>query len=149
MNLGNWIAAGSVEPMVMTISSMRTASLKATARIALLEVMTMMTDREKLVEMINHVCEGHAENLMLPYGVETLADHLIANGVTVQEWISVEERLPEKIPVLCLDQIGKTSVMRFEYDRLVGRCWFDEYEHLINFDWVTHWMPLPEPPKEE
>ena len=42
-----------------------------------------MNDKEKLVAMINHVCEGHAENLMQPYGVETLADHLIANGVTV------------------------------------------------------------------
>ncbi len=82
-----------------------------------------MTDREKLVELINHVCEGHAENLMQPYGVETVADHLIANGVTVNddckacaeathecivglqekiaemrkklEWISVEDRLPD------------------------------------------------------
>lgn len=31
------------------------------------------------------------------YGIEAahLADHLIANGVTVQEWISVDDRLPE------------------------------------------------------
>ena len=27
---------------------------------------------------------------------EEIADHLIANGVTVQEWISVDDRLPEE-----------------------------------------------------
>lgn len=45
-----------------------------------------MTDREKLVELINHVCEGHIVNLMQPGGAESLADHLISNGVTVQNW---------------------------------------------------------------
>lgn len=54
-----------------------------------------MTDREKLVELINNVCEGHVENLMQPYGVETLADYLLANGMmelvrNCGEWISVE-----------------------------------------------------------
>lgn len=44
-----------------------------------------MTDREKLVQLINHVAEGHVVNLMQPGGAEALADHLIANGVTVQE----------------------------------------------------------------
>ena len=27
--------------------------------------------------------------------LEDVADHLITNGVTVQEWVSVDERLPE------------------------------------------------------
>lgn len=44
-----------------------------------------MTDREKLVEMINHVSEMHIENLMQPGGAETLADHLLSHGVTVKE----------------------------------------------------------------
>lgn len=120
----------------------------------------MMTDREKLVGLVKEICNTVVKACgcsdMLPtYSFcknavyESIADYLVTNGVTVQEWISVEDRLPEKIPVLCLDQIGKMSVMRFEYDRLVGRCWFDEYEHLINFDWVTHWIPLPEPAKKE
>lgn len=54
-----------------------------------------MTDREKLVELINNVCEGHVENLMQPYGAEIFADYLLANGVMELvrnhgEWISVE-----------------------------------------------------------
>ena len=44
-----------------------------------------MTDREKLVELINHVSEGHIVNLMQPGGVEELADYLIAHGVTVKQ----------------------------------------------------------------
>lgn len=43
-----------------------------------------MTDREKLVELINHVCEHHIENLLQPGGAEALADHLLANEVTMQ-----------------------------------------------------------------
>ena len=30
-----------------------------------------------------------------------IADHLIANGVTVQKWVSVDDRLPDK-PMKCL-----------------------------------------------
>lgn len=44
-----------------------------------------MTDREKLVEMINHVSEGHVGNLMQPGGVEELAEYMIAHGVTVRQ----------------------------------------------------------------
>lgn len=42
-----------------------------------------MTDREKLIELINHVAEGHAVNLMQPGGAEALAGYLLANGVIV------------------------------------------------------------------
>lgn len=71
-----------------------------------------------------------------------LADRLIQNGVTIQEWVSVEERLPEE----SLD-----SVMG--YDEYRERCVFVQY---YKGEWIlgnhesvkiTHWMPLPEPPK--
>ena len=60
-----------------------------------------MTDREKLVGIMGEnpivfcdCCgEDYLQNKML-----LLADHLIANGVTVQEWISVEDRLPDDMP---------------------------------------------------
>ena len=48
-----------------------------------------MTDNEKLVELLRDVQYlGGLE--------EKVADHLIAHGVTVQEWISVKDRPPEK-----------------------------------------------------
>ncbi len=54
-----------------------------------------MTDREKLVELINHVAEGHIVNLMQPGGAEALADQLIANGVTVQKQAKEQIRKAE------------------------------------------------------
>lgn len=102
-----------------------------------------MNDREKLVEMINHVCEGHAENLMQPYGVETLADHLIANGVAVQEWISVKDRVPDEgasVNVCCTGGYVMHALWR-------DRIWRNSYGCYLWAN-VTHWMPLPEPPKE-
>lgn len=55
----------------------------------------------------------------------------IRNG---SEWISVEDRLPEGGLVLCTDG---------EY------CFVDKIPDMedVREDGVTHWMPLPEPPK--
>ena len=48
-----------------------------------------MDVREKLVELIGETIE------LYPSEREELADGLIAKGVTVQEWISVDDELPE------------------------------------------------------
>ena len=56
-----------------------------------------MDVREKLMELIK---EGIRKGLRargddrLDYSFEDVADYLISNGVTVQEWISVDDRLP-------------------------------------------------------
>lgn len=66
------------------------------------------------------------------------------------EWISVKDRLPEEMQtVLVFDQIEKISTMTFYTDSMYGKCWSDDYEQEINLGWVTHWMPLPEPPEGE
>lgn len=58
-----------------------------------------MTDRDKLIELCKDL-----ETLPCCDTYEGQADHLIANGVTVVDannatttWISVEDRLPEKV----------------------------------------------------
>ena len=57
-----------------------------------------MTDREKLVGIMGELptvfCDCCGEDY-LQDKILWLADHLIANGVTVQEWIPVTERLPK------------------------------------------------------
>lgn len=60
------------------------------------------------------------------------------------EWISVEDRLPEnKVRVLLFDNEGFGVVS----GRLIASVWYLESEKDLNSN-VTHWMPLPEPPKE-
>ena len=96
-----------------------------------------MDVREKLVELLDIIIQPGQKTL------GDIADYLIANGVTVQEWISVDDRLPEKdeIVIICTDE-------NFIYaGELIGDTWF-----LDNDSWtatVTHWMPLPLPPKGE
>ena len=48
--------------------------------------------KEKLVKLI-HYCTSCEE-----CRDEDIADHLIANGATIPEWISVQDGLPELIP---------------------------------------------------
>lgn len=121
--------------------------------------------REKLIKLLYHApCESDLEGKpgscsyrkcgqcgqveRLDYcSVVHLADHLIAGGVTVQQWIPVTERLPK----------GECIALGYQNEMLIGYIGDSEYsdtgyaaendgEHLSD---VTHWMPLPEPPKEE
>ena len=104
-----------------------------------------MDVREKLVELLKEskLCSKRFDDQYSDHTISIIADHLIANGVTVQEWISVKDRLPEKdeIVIICTDK-------NFIYaGELVGDTWF-----LDNDSWtatVTHWMPIPRPPKGE
>ena len=101
--------------------------------------------REKLIELLSGM-----QHISFPQmGKEMIADHLIAHGVTVQEWISVKDRLPENDQwVLCFmkdKSFGTFRVFQWNYIDWQwndGNEWFDEKD-------VTHWMPLPEPPKGE
>ena len=59
-------------------------------------------------------------------------------------WISVEERLPEPGSiVLCRFKNGKFAVCFWGNWK-----WQDIYNYSEYLD-ITHWMPLPEPPKEK
>ena len=107
-----------------------------------------MDVREKLVELI-----GEVQSFGLDYSNisavcktnnDILADHLIAHGVTVQEWISVNDRLPEMWQnVLTVRTDGK---FRFDFIGSLS-VWYEDV-NFVGYP-VTHWMPLPQPPKGE
>lgn len=60
-------------------------------------------------------------------------------------WISVRERLPEiNTRVLAITPEGYMEV-DYKYSGTSVYCGLAEFYSLDN---VTHWMPLPEPPKE-
>lgn len=69
---------------------------------------------------------------------------------TVPHWISVEERLPETddwVIVAILDDRGDTPYQYADFGWYLdaARCWIINAEQRRD---VTHWMPLPAPPKE-
>ena len=100
--------------------------------------------REKLIELL--------EVLFCSATALDIADHLIANGVTVQKWIPVTERLPEeKQLVLAVCKSGKIFVGDYWdcYGTIIWRIRTARDSTKIITQIVTHWMPLPEPPKGE
>lgn len=62
----------------------------------------------------------------------------------LNEWISVNDRLPvECTRVLVYMNLRPGAYTLCDTDRLVNGRW-------VRWgDYVTHWMPLPEPPKGE
>ena len=65
----------------------------------------------------------------------------------MSEWISVEDKLPDKPGVYKVKgrrgSIGAHSVV--ERTHFNGQSWASFFD----WDKVTHWMPLPEPPEAE
>ena len=81
--------------------------------------------------------------------VQDAADAIEELLAAVPEWVSVEERLPEcGVPVL----VCVVNIKRHPAEQLCGVDVYDGSKWLeASKDWKyvpTHWMPLPEPPKE-
>ena len=148
-----------------------------------------MDVREKLVELLDDMQRSGTGYFGSAIENKKIADYLIAHGVTVQEWIAVDERLPENEQdvIICAERRHYSNPNRFirivakafytdgkhdtdhtaynwnndyidmEYDEeddvyLIPEGWWESIEYGEEFsvvsDFVTHWMPLPEPPKE-
>ncbi len=77
---------------------------------------------------------------------KTLSDDIynwVGNGVTVQKWIPVSERLPKHGDIiLCYTKYREISV--FQWDSAAERWLTNTWDY--RKDSITHWMPLPEPP---
>ena len=104
-----------------------------------------MDVREKLVELF------YDNNVRCDQKIEGLADDvmgIIANGVTVQEWISVDDMLPGE-KVNCIVHYKHAYCDNDDY-WAIGICFYDGEKFRIGCAYkVTHWMPLPKPPKGE
>ena len=123
---------------------------------------TEMDVMEKLVELLTEFygCDP------MYYGVDALAitQHLISNGVTVQEWINSEEMLPQ-FPCLAIDVNGNSvfipdgiltikdkhgewciNASLAKEVRLIDGTKIDA---LIWENRIAYWMPIPQPPKGE
>ena len=100
-----------------------------------------MDVREKLVEMLQVDLSGSDG-----YEPELIADYMLDHGVTVQEWISVKDRLPEE-KVNCIVHYKHAYCDNDDYWE-IGICFYDGEKFQMDLSYkVTHWMPLPKPPK--
>ena len=102
-----------------------------------------MNVREKLVESIESARYWGSNTS------EEIADHLIAHGVTVQEWISVGERLPEPYVPVLIHMPGEKPFQPVREGFITGTGVWHSALFDRRPDEVTHWMPLPDPPKGE
>lgn len=119
-----------------------------------------MDVREKLIEILRKPIFPH--ELVDP--TEAVADYLLDNGVTVQEWVSAKDMLPEisegwtetPEPVLYMMKNTKTIYAGYYGE---GGVWKDKYfrqyadsRNGVDADDVLCWMyqhDLPQPPKGE
>ena len=107
----------------------------------------MPNSREKLIELIHEgaqlcskvscrSCEHFTE--LEKCKANMVADHLISNGVTVQKWIPLTEQKPDRDTLVIVFFEGMRDTPA-EIQIMYGWCIGGS---------ATHWMPLPEPPKE-
>ena len=124
----------------------------------------MMDVREKIVELLGNIYlpmmagPDTIGEYRIPHKFkEKIADYLISNGVTVQEWISVEDRLPETdgIYIVCDCRLNGNQWIHTDGFRKASSSWCelhgmyydDVYGRYSEQDKFTHWMPMPNPPK--
>jgi hypothetical protein len=102
----------------------------------------MKTIRKKIIDLLDEFpvqMEWHDN--------ADLANFLLSHGVTVQEWISVDERIPQNfVSVLgYMTDAGEFPPVRECYT--VGNEFF--FPALGDVHPVSHWREMPQPPKKE
>jgi hypothetical protein len=68
-----------------------------------------------------------------------------ADAIEKTKWIPLAERLPYE-SVFVHGKGGELVVAQYSYKH---KWWEDDEGYYCDTNYVTHWMPLPEPPKEE
>ena len=112
----------------------------------------MDNTREKLIDVLRMAHDAYYSKFDASKTyADVMADHLIAEGVTFatdNKWIPVSERLPEKFGeyiVTVQEETGEKYSDYADYD-LSHQRWRTGLFLGVR-DKVTHWMPMPEPPK--
>lgn len=96
-------------------------------------------DADSLIKMRFSGGYNDDGTLLVPYRDVITA---INQAPTAFEWISTKDRLPEKAD----DVLFYTALPTFEIGYFDGVEWYSDVS--FDRDEVTHWMPLPKPPKE-
>ena len=105
-----------------------------------------MDVREKLVEIVKKAAYSSLPSNTKDFHLNMFVTNLLSHGVTVQEWISVDDRLPEAGGyVVCIAKRNPFSRFMPMVARIGKNGWVNPITEQYISE-VTHWMPLPEPP---
>ena len=108
-----------------------------------------LEDLTKFPIRLDHYDKEHGSKDFV-YGIETVLEYAenLQTTDAAQEWISVKDRLPEPWKqVLIYSRYDFYEVAL--YIGIQGK-WRVTWNHdMLDANSVTHWMPLPQPPKGE
>ena len=128
-----------------------------------------MDVREKLVELLDDMQRSGTGYFGSAIENKKIADYLIRHGVTVQDWVSVKDRLPDEHESLFARYNGtdkwRNAMFTTISDRVIVCAEYENGKRIVKTAntvdgvWkvkdifhpckVTHWMPMPHPPKGE
>ena len=100
-----------------------------------------MDVKEKLMEIVKKAAYSSLPSNTEDFHLNMFVMNLLAHGVTAQEWVSVDDRLPawRDGKVLVFTKYGFSIC-----ERTVNNRWRGQHAN-----WITHWAYLPHPPKGE
>ena len=103
-------------------------------------VSVLLLEAADAIEELSRLHEAQRQNLIT-----------LMNEEPEPKWIPVTERLPDMhVEVLvCTEEYGETQLGFSMVAVFDGTGWLETWGRKTYLAAVTHWMPLPEPPKEE
>lgn len=107
-------------------------------------------------ELVNELRENasNSRDLYIADAIEKLVlklDKANNSGVKTNNWIPVTERLPKlhEEVLVCNEDYGLSELGFAMVAVWDGANWVETWNKKDAIHYITHWMPLPEPPKEE
>ena len=102
-----------------------------------------LSKKSPIIWALERIKENYKEGELLTLHFDIDRLNLLIEFLQSSEWVSVEERLPEKdSTILCYFKNGRIDVCKY--------CKVFEMEFVENAvcvtEQITHWMPLPTPP---
>ena len=109
-----------------------------------------MIDYTELIDRLNKYSAEHEAHGGITAEAADAIEELLAK---VPKWISVEERLPndDSVVIVAIHDVSGDTPFDFASFGWCLNGVGDDYWWIVDNDicpYVTHWMPLPEPPKE-
>jgi len=129
-----------------------------------------MSPNERIDKLIDIIYENvselekrcDAEQLNATYAISEFAEvkHKVSQHIktilkSIPKWISVDDRLPDddvNVLVFAPATIGDDAIAMTSYTHNMHgyniEGWRSPWQYFFYDHTITHWMPLPEPPKE-